>query len=146
MEEVLGADQLVWPDGKGGKLWEVWKVSPCCGSPCTYPLAGYCFLTFYFYGLISLAKMLAKSAGQKFALWPHVACAFFCPLCALAANRHNTRKRLGVPGTLVGDLVLHICCAPCAVFQELRAVPNNHWDLHPWEMPVVSIATPNVLV
>lgn len=128
----LGIDQLEWGAGRGDALWEIWKLQPCCGSPCSPKDAVYCLVIWYCCNFIPLARMYGSSMHQTpCACIPHMLMAYLCPNFTTCLMRYNIRKKNGVPGNIIGDLLCAHFCSPCSMLQMLRAVPVKDWDPFP---------------
>lgn len=137
MPALFGADQIDWGEGKGDKLYECWKLEPCCGQPCNPMDAIYCLGTFYCCGICAMSNLAAKALGfDQWGIWPHCLCFYCCPLCMSTATRYNLRRRQNVPGNIVGDFFISWCCSSCAMCQQLRSVPKSMWDLLPISVTV----------
>ena len=127
VEGCLGLDQCDW-GGNGGQIYEVWKVDPCCGPPT--PLQAFeCVATWFCLGLCSFSKMYARALDQPCGVVNHVLFPYCCPCLSLIFLRYNIRKKNGVRGNVVGDFVCMYLLAPCALCQQLRAVPRDDWTL-----------------
>ena len=113
----LGMDQVDW-GGKGGKIYEIWKLEPCCGSPCNPKDAVICMATWYCCGVCAQSKLFASSMGSPCGLLPHFLFACFCPFCTSWFTRYNMRKKNGVAGNLLGDCVCTYFCGCCAGCQH----------------------------
>eukprot|EP00760_Papus_ankaliazontas_P033683 PhM_4_TR662/c0_g1_i1/m.39571 len=134
---LIGIDQMDW-GGKGGAFYEIWKVSPCCGTP-SFNLvdALMCALQWHFCSCCSVWKLYGSSLGQQCAWIPQCPFVWFCPLCTVVATRYNVRKKSGVKGNIIGDLVCTLFCGCCSFCQVLRAVNNGSWRLWPFVPPTV---------
>lgn len=134
----FGMDQVDWGEGKGGKLYECWKVEPCCGQPVNPKDAVYCCLHFWCCALCTISNLQSKVLGQEtWSIVPTCCFLYFCNICSRTAARYNLRRRQNVPGNMMGDCILTWCCGPCAACQELRSVPKSMWDLMPFKAPAV---------
>ena len=124
---ICGLDQLDW--GNGGKIYECWKLQPCCGkdvkSVCT------CLITWYFCSSCAIAKLYSHSLDQDCGILNHCLFACCCPYCTAVFLRYNLRKKNGVPGNMIGDCVCLYFCNACSVCQELRSVPAAAWQIFP---------------
>ena len=139
-----GLDQLDWGEGKGAKLWECWKVEPCCGSPVNGKDAVMCCVHWYCCGICTASKLFSYSTNQPCAIVDHAGFIYCCQLCAGIAMRHNIRKKNGIAGALTGDAVLHCCCPYCSFCQMMRAVPREAWLLQPF--PQVAVKNPECVI
>jgi len=126
----LGLDQFDW-GGKGGKIYEIWKCEPCCGSPCNPKDAIICMATWYCCGFCAQSKLFASSLGGECGCLPHVLFSFFCSGCSFWFTRYNLRQKNGIPGNLLGDCMCVYCCGCCAALQHLRASTVDDWALLP---------------
>eukprot|EP00696_Hemimastix_kukwesjijk_P007983 gnl/Hemi2/20113_TR6669_c0_g1_i1.p1 gnl/Hemi2/20113_TR6669_c0_g1~~gnl/Hemi2/20113_TR6669_c0_g1_i1.p1 ORF type:complete len:149 (-),score=33.31 gnl/Hemi2/20113_TR6669_c0_g1_i1:114-560(-) len=119
--------------GRGGKIWECWKLEPCCGSPCNFKDGCYCLLCWWICGIPSLGKLFAAGMGQEFHWGNHCLSAWFLTPCVYLANRHNLRRKAGIGGKTgcecCGDLLCCFFCGPCVCCQNLRASQIRDWDL-----------------
>jgi len=128
---ILGLDQIDW-GGSAGKIYEIWKVAPCCGAP-DIKGAAICCACWSFCGLCSATKLFASSVGQECSIMPHCLFVYFCGCVSGPVLRYNLRKKAGASGNIIGDCVCLWCCGPCACCQELRSVQPNEWN---WLMPL----------
>lgn len=126
VKAIFGLDQINW-GGNAGACYEVWKVSPCCGSP---DIKGCltCIACFHFCGLCTISKMFASSVDQQCSLVPHCLFVIFCPHCTAVLLRHNYRNKVGASGNLIGDFVCTYCFGPCSFCQVLRAANVGDWN------------------
>eukprot|EP00760_Papus_ankaliazontas_P024310 PhM_4_TR222/c0_g1_i1/m.100072 len=132
---ILGLDQITWP-GHAGECWEFWRCSPCCGDPINFMDCISCVLQFWFCGPCVAAKLFATSVNQECAVWPHCFPLIMCCSCITAPmERYNLRKKAGVSGNIIGDIVCLYCCSCCAGLQTLRSVPIEAWSLYPFKAP-----------
>ena len=117
---------------KGGRLWECWKLSPCCGEPCNIGDGIYCCATWWLCGLCNASQLCASSVDQDCALVNHCLPVWCCGWFALLAMRHNLRVKAGVGSDTimewVGDGLTTYCCGSCAMCQQLRSVEKKDWD------------------
>ena len=117
------------------------NCEPCCGEPCNFLEGCYCFLCWWCCGPCLTCKWWASQLDQPCALINHVlvgCCMMFCGFSWLfnCLVRYNGRMEAGVtenPDSIdkyLGDCFLPCCCltSPCALCQQLRAVPKSHWD------------------
>ena len=125
-----GIDQLDW-GGKGGKIYECWKLEPCCGSPCNPKDACICVLHWWLCGFCSEAKLFSSSLGAPCAIVPQVLFTCFCGPLAFWFTRYNLRKKNGVAGNLLGDLFCICFLNLCSFLQHLRSVQIKDWELVP---------------
>ena len=133
---ICGLDQIDW-GGSAGKFYEVWKVSPCCGSPDANPKdAIMCCLCWSFCGQCSATKLFASSVDQPCSLIPHCLFVYFCGCISGPVLRYNLRKKAGVTGNIIGDCACVCCCGPCACCQELRSVQPSEWN---WLSPKITV-------
>ena len=129
VEGCLGLDQINW-GGKGGAIYEIWKIDPCCGPP--DPIQALeCLVTWYCLGFCSFSKMYARALDQPCGVVNHIIFPYCCFPCSVLFLRYNIRKKNGVKGNLLGDAVCLYFLGPCAFCQELRAVPRDDWTLCP---------------
>eukprot|EP00796_Vickermania_ingenoplastis_P002164 gene2164-1333_t len=134
----LGFTQADWG---GNAVYEVWKLSPCCGLPDPFNCV-LCVFNWWILGTCSACKLYASSVGQHCSLFPHVACGLLCPLCVIVFTRYNLRRRAGVEGNMVGDAICMICC-PCFAFcQNLRSIDAGGWRMLPELQEPHLIASP----
>jgi len=124
VSSYLGIDQIDWGNNA---VYEVWKVSPCCGTPFSIPDAIYCWIQHWFCGLCTSAQVCAWGMNQELAFINHLLLLYFC-YCCMCIQRHNIRKRAGIPGNLIGDFMCQWCFPVCSKCQELRAMPKEGWD------------------
>eukprot|EP00300_Choanocystis_sp_HF-7_P030616 c39489_g1_i1.p2 GENE.c39489_g1_i1~~c39489_g1_i1.p2 ORF type:complete len:153 (+),score=24.58 c39489_g1_i1:34-492(+) len=130
MADALGLD---WGADKGGKCWECWIVSPCCGNPFNAKEAGMCFALWFCCGLCSFAKLFSYSTnGDECGIVNHCLPACFCGICTRILMRHNLRTKAGVPPAepkgWAGDVLCPLFCSPCSFCQELRSAPPSGWN------------------
>ncbi len=128
-DDTLGID---W-GASGGKCYECWVISPCCGNPdLDISMCGRCCVCWTCCGICSFAKLCSYAADQECSIINHCVLPWCCPPCAAVVLRHNLRIKAGAgkPGNdgWLGDAVLGICCGPCSACQILRSVPVEAWD------------------
>ena len=138
---IFGIDQMDW-GGSAGKIYEIWKLEPCCGSPFNPRDAAYCLVCWWCCSLCSTSKLFASSLSQPCSLVPHILCIWcFAPFAGICM-RYNLRKKAGSQGNIIGDLVCLWCCGCCSWLQQLRSVPVSNWDIMPLQVP--SLVAPQV--
>ena len=133
---IFGLDQYDW-GGTAGAIWELWKLSPCCGATPNPKDAAYCLVCWWLCGPCSTAKLFASSLDQPCALVPHILCIWFAAPIAGICMRYNLRKKAGAQGNIIGDLVCLWCCGCCSWWQQLRSVQVNAWDIMPLQVPAL---------
>ncbi|CUG90402.1 transmembrane protein, putative [Bodo saltans] len=126
VKSIFGLDQISW-GGSAGAIYEVWRLSPCCGSPDVMG-ALKCLGCWWLCGLCSSSKFYASSVDQQCALIPHCAMVVFLPCITTILLRHNWRKKTGVSGNIIGDCVCSYFCGPCSCCQVLRAAHPGDWN------------------
>ena len=131
IQGALGIDQIKW--NKGGAIYEVWILEPCCGQPWNPKDALECALTWYLLGPCACTRLYAHSLDQDYALVNHCLYPYCCPCPAALCMRYNLRKKSGTPGNILGDWVCMYCCMYCAACQEIRSVDRSAWTL--WPLP-----------
>lgn len=134
---AFGIDQFDW-QGSVGTIWQIHKLSPCCGDPPNGPDAAHCIATWTCCTFCAFTKMYGTSLGPACGLVPHVVFAYCCPFCAAAFMRYNIRYDRGIEGNLMGDCVCSVSCLLCSMLQMLRAVKREDWDLWPCEFVPVA--------
>lgn len=138
----LGISQIDWG---GNACYEVWKLSPCCGSPDPINCLLYCF-NFIFCGPCVNCKLYATSLGQKCAFFPHCVCCCFCGPCMTLFTRYNLRRKAGGKGNMIGDWVCLYCCGPCSCCQNLRSVDIGGWRVIPEVEVPQPIVSPLIVI
>ncbi|KAJ9440011.1 hypothetical protein DIPPA_10958, partial [Diplonema papillatum] len=98
--------QMDW-GSKGGKCYEFWNCSPCCG--------GYCCVTWWCCGCLNAPRMFAWSLDQDCACINHWVVANCLPACCCI--RYSIRQKLQIPGGgpmqgLLGDCLCASWYAP----------------------------------
>lgn len=141
--QAFGIDQLDWGE-KGGKLWEVWKCEPCCGSPCNPKDGVMCCVHFTCCAICTNSRLLATTVNQPWACWPHCVSYWCCQLCTHSCLRYNLRRSAGVPGNICGDCICLCCCGACARCQELRSMPASMWTWIPDQMKAPEASVPEM--
>ena len=132
----LGLDQIDW-GGNAGAVYEIWKLSPCCGATPNPKEAAYCVVCWWCLGPCVGSKLFASSLDQECALVPHMVCIWCCAPFAAVCMRYNLRKNAGAEGNIAGDTVCLWCCGCCSFLQQLRSVPVSKWDIIPAKVPGV---------
>lgn len=128
IEGCIGWDQVDWGEATGGKTFEFWPLSPCCGTPCDSKTACYCMAMWLCCNVCSASKLCATSLDQPCSIWPHFMCVALCAPLSIIALRYNVRKKVGIEGTIIGDCLCMYFCGPFACCQMLRAVAPSDWD------------------
>lgn len=141
----LGIDQVNW-GGSAGAIYEVWKCSPCCGSPCNIKDALYCLVCWHCCGLCVTTKLFAYSLSQECAIFPHLICIWCFGPWAAPCMRYNLRKKAGARGNICGDLVCLYFCGCCSWLQQLRSAPVSGWDILPPRVPQICAPQIKLLV
>jgi Cys-rich protein (TIGR01571 family) len=145
LEGAFGLDQVFWGP-KIGSVWEVYRLSPCCGEPPNCDDGVRCCAIWYCCSLCAFAKLYSSSLGQPCSLVPHVVCAYFCPFCAMAFLRYNLRFHNEVDGNVLGDFMCVLGCCPCACLQHLRSVKIDEWKVTKIQCPSAIAPIPQVIV
>lgn len=134
---ILGLDQIDW-GGSAGAIYEVWRVTPCCGSPWNPKDAVCCIACWSCFSLCTVTKLFASSVGQPCSLIPHCLFMYFCACISGPVLRYNLRKKSGTSGNIIGDVVCLIFCNVCACCQEIRSVQPSEWNwLEPCTVPLI---------
>jgi hypothetical protein len=103
VKSIFGLDQISW-GGSAGAIYEVWRLSPCCGSPDVMG-ALKCLGCWWFCGLCSSSKFFASSVDQQCVSWCF--CRALQPFCFAT---------IGARRLVCRAILLEIVCArTCAV-------------------------------
>eukprot|EP00612_Vaucheria_litorea_P007909 CAMPEP_0171480610 /NCGR_PEP_ID=MMETSP0946-20130122/6181_1 /TAXON_ID=109269 /ORGANISM="Vaucheria litorea, Strain CCMP2940" /LENGTH=104 /DNA_ID=CAMNT_0012011881 /DNA_START=47 /DNA_END=357 /DNA_ORIENTATION=- len=89
-------------------------LDAACLSPVTFFIQNWCCQC------VTVGQMQHKIGDESF-----LKCCLLgwcCAICTRTINRGNVRKKLGVDGNLVEDLIITWCCPCCAISQEARAL------------------------
>eukprot|EP01091_Cochliopodium_minus_P007558 TRINITY_DN17445_c0_g1_i1.p1 TRINITY_DN17445_c0_g1~~TRINITY_DN17445_c0_g1_i1.p1 ORF type:complete len:149 (-),score=9.09 TRINITY_DN17445_c0_g1_i1:82-528(-) len=116
----------------GGKCWEFYRLTPCCGLPCNVIDGLYCCACWAVCGLCSFSKLFASSVQQECKVINHCVSACVCFPCVAVWTRHNLRRQIGIGGNdcmnWCGDILCILFCGPCSICQMCRAFETKSWD------------------
>lgn len=141
VQGIFGLDQMDW-GGQAGAFYECWKLNPCCGEP-DINGAVMCCVAWSCCGPCSTCKLFANSTGEPCAIVPHCLIGWCCFPCTVCMTRYNIRKRMNIPGNLMGDCMCCLCCGPCSMCQVLRSVPTTEWNfISPLVVPELQSPNP----